>query len=84
MGTTAHSSPPTVSSEAGTRGHRQLYLSGKAASEVHGARAGFVGLQPEHHRGRQLVVGGAATGFLLGGRQRSEPCAQPQAQESLR
>lgn len=42
-----------------------LHLSGKAASEVHGARAGFVGLQPQHHRGGQLVMGSAAAGFLL-------------------
>lgn len=57
---------PTVSSAAGTCGHWQLYLSGKAASEVHGTRAGFVGLQPQHHRGGQLVMGSATTGLLLG------------------
>lgn len=55
-----------VTSEVGTCGPRQFYLSREAASEVHGARAGFVGLQPEHHCGGQLVMGGATTGFLLG------------------
>lgn len=63
-GATARSSAHTVSS--GPYGHQQLYLSGKAASKVHGAGAGFVGLQPQHHCGGQLVMGGAATGFFLG------------------
>lgn len=63
----------TVSSEAGTCGPRQFYLSRKAASEVHGARAGLVGLQPEHHCGGQLVMGGATTGFLLGGETEMRP-----------
>lgn len=45
---------------------RGLYLSGQAASQVHGARARLVGLQPQHHRGGQLVMGSAATGLLLG------------------
>lgn len=73
---TAHSSAST-SPVAGSGGHGHLYLSGEAASEVHGAGAGLVGLQPQHHRGGQLVMGGAATGFLLGTRQRSEPWVQP-------
>ena len=55
----------TDSAGAGLGTAHPPYLSGKAASEVHGARAGFVGLQPQHHRGGQLVVGGATTGLLL-------------------
>lgn len=38
-----------------------LYLSGKAASEVHGARAGFVALQPQHHLPEVSLCSGGAT-----------------------
>jgi len=65
VGAAAHASPHTASAGAGLGTAHSLYLSGKAASEVHGARAGFVGLQPQHHRGGQLVMGGATTGLLL-------------------
>lgn len=61
----AHTSPSLASSGAGVGAARLLYLSGEAAPEVHGARARFVGLQPQHHRGGQLVMGGATTGLLL-------------------
>lgn len=43
----------------------QPYLSGEAPPQVHGTRASFVGLQPQHHCGGQLVMGSAATGLLL-------------------
>lgn len=46
-------------------GRTQPYLSGEAPPQVHGTRASFVGLQPQHHRGGQLVMGSAATGLLL-------------------
>lgn len=50
----------------------QPYLSGEAAPQVHGSRASFVGLQPQHHRGGQLVMGSAATGLLLQGTEGTE------------
>lgn len=50
----------------GKRLEHKFYLSGQAASQVHGARAGFVGLQPQHHCRGQLVMGSTATGLLLG------------------
>lgn len=43
----------------------QPYLSGEAPPQVHGTRASFIGLQPQHHCGGQLVMGSAATGLLL-------------------
>lgn len=45
----------------------QPYLSGEAPPQVHGTRASFIGLQPQHHCGGQLVMGSAATGLLLQG-----------------
>ena len=42
-----------------------LHLSGQGSAQVHGARLGFVGLQPEHAGAGELVVSTATRALLL-------------------
>ena len=42
-----------------------LYLSCKAATQVHGARAGLGCLEPEHDGGGEFVVSSTTAGLLL-------------------